>query len=98
MLSMGSSREWPDAMQAITGNRTMSAQSLKNYFDPLFKWLVKENNNQIERWSEECPSGSFVAPTTSTPAPTCPPQAGGPQLTSSLASVLLMLAFIMFCT
>ncbi|KAI5723064.1 hypothetical protein M8J76_000774 [Diaphorina citri] len=43
MLAMGSSKPWPDAMEAITGQREMDASALLQYFEPLYKWLEEEN-------------------------------------------------------
>ena len=43
MLSMGASREWPDALEAITGERTMDATGLLEYFAPLRQWLQAQN-------------------------------------------------------
>ncbi|KAF5275953.1 hypothetical protein FQA39_LY00749 [Lamprigera yunnana] len=43
MLQMGSSRPWQDAMEALTGQRTMDASGLLEYFQPLMKWLEVEN-------------------------------------------------------
>lgn len=40
---MGSSRPWPDAMEALTGQREMDASGLLEYFRPLQKWLEEEN-------------------------------------------------------
>ncbi|XP_008472312.1 angiotensin-converting enzyme-like [Diaphorina citri] len=42
-LAMGSSKPWPDAMEAITGQREMDASALLQYFEPLYKWLEEEN-------------------------------------------------------
>ncbi|MGI0130860.1 MAG: M2 family metallopeptidase [Thermoplasmata archaeon] len=39
MLEMGMSREWPDALEAITGERRMDASGLLEYFAPLKEWL-----------------------------------------------------------
>jgi peptidyl-dipeptidase A len=39
MMEMGSSKEWPDALEALTGERRMDAQGLLDYFAPLQKWL-----------------------------------------------------------
>ena len=33
MLAMGSSRPWPDALEALTGERQMDATALLDYFD-----------------------------------------------------------------
>ncbi|XP_055597208.1 angiotensin-converting enzyme-like [Uranotaenia lowii] len=43
MLSMGSSKPWPDAMEVLTGQRRMSADALFEYFEPLYEWLQEEN-------------------------------------------------------
>ncbi|XP_056647591.1 angiotensin-converting enzyme-like isoform X1 [Diorhabda sublineata] len=43
MLAMGASRPWPDAMEALTGQRNMDAGGLLEYFKPLQDWLEKEN-------------------------------------------------------
>ncbi|KAI9552326.1 hypothetical protein GHT06_022691 [Daphnia sinensis] len=53
MLSMGSSKPWPDAMETLTGQREMSVLPLLNYFRPLHEWLEKENarNGETIGWS-----------------------------------------------
>lgn len=48
MLRMGSSKPWPDAMEAITGEREMNASALLEYFSPLQKWLEEENSKTQE--------------------------------------------------
>ncbi|KAG6454446.1 hypothetical protein O3G_MSEX008728 [Manduca sexta] len=52
MLQMGSSRPWPDAMEAITGQRKMDASGVLEYFAPLYDWLKAENerNNEFVGW------------------------------------------------
>ncbi|XP_035658126.1 angiotensin-converting enzyme-like [Branchiostoma floridae] len=52
MLQMGSSQVWPDAMEVITGQRTMSAQPLVDYFQPLITWLEQQNQGEILGWDE----------------------------------------------
>ena len=39
MLEMGQSRAWPDALEALTGERKMDATAILDYFAPLKKWL-----------------------------------------------------------
>jgi len=53
MLQMGSSKHWQDAFEAITGQRDMDAGPLLEYFQPLYDWLVYENNRTGEEigWS-----------------------------------------------
>lgn len=48
MLKMGSSRPWPDAMEALTGQRAMRADGLLEYFRPLHDWLRAENQRTGE--------------------------------------------------
>ncbi len=50
MLEMGQSREWPDALEAVTGERTMEARGLLEYFAPLQRWLDSENRKAPVGW------------------------------------------------
>ncbi|GBP18260.1 Angiotensin-converting enzyme [Eumeta japonica] len=43
MLSLGSSKPWPDAMEVLTGQRIMDASAVLDYFRPLYDWLIEEN-------------------------------------------------------
>ncbi len=43
MLEMGASRPWPDALEALTGERQMDATAILDYFAPLKKWLDEQN-------------------------------------------------------
>ncbi|XP_053672164.1 angiotensin-converting enzyme-like [Anopheles nili] len=43
MLQVGASKPWPDAMEVLTGVRRMSADAMIEYFQPLYDWLVAEN-------------------------------------------------------
>ncbi len=42
-LALGSSREWPEALEAIAGERRMDAGGLLEYFAPLRRWLDEQN-------------------------------------------------------
>lgn len=48
MLQMGSSKPWPDAMEALTGQRRMDASGVLEYFQPLYEWLKTENERTGE--------------------------------------------------
>lgn len=48
MLQLGSSRPWPDAMEALTGQRNMDASGVLEYFEPLYDWLKEENKRTGE--------------------------------------------------
>lgn len=43
MLSLGSSKPWPDALEALTGTRKIDASAILEYFQPLYDWLLTEN-------------------------------------------------------
>jgi peptidyl-dipeptidase A len=49
MLKLGKSKPWPFALEKITGSKEMSATSIKEYFQPLQEWLVKERC-RIQNW------------------------------------------------
>ena len=50
MLSMGKSRPWPDALEAISGSRQMDATAILDYFAPLKKWLDEQNQGEKPGW------------------------------------------------
>ncbi len=50
MLAMGSSRPWPDALEAITGQRRMDATAILDYFAPLKTWLDAQNADRTCGW------------------------------------------------
>jgi peptidyl-dipeptidase A len=43
MLEMGQSRPWPEALEAMTGEKQMDATAIIDYFAPLKKWLDEQN-------------------------------------------------------
>ena len=50
MLSMGMSKPWPDALEAMTGQRQMDATAILDYFKPLQTWLEEQNKGQTVGW------------------------------------------------
>jgi peptidyl-dipeptidase A len=50
MLEMGASRPWPDALEAMTGQRQMDATAVVDYFRPLLDWLDVQNKGQQCGW------------------------------------------------
>jgi peptidyl-dipeptidase A len=50
MLSMGLSRPWPDALEALTGSRQMDATAILDYFAPLSTWLDEQLKGQKIGW------------------------------------------------
>jgi len=43
-------RPVPDLLEALTGEQSMDASALVQYFDPLTKWLMKENQGRQFGW------------------------------------------------
>jgi peptidyl-dipeptidase A len=50
MLTMGMSRPWPDALEALTGSREMDATAILDYFAPLDAWLEEQLKGQPVGW------------------------------------------------
>jgi peptidyl-dipeptidase A len=50
MLSIGKSKPWPDALEAISGQRQMDATAILDYFAPLKKWLDEQNQGEKSGW------------------------------------------------
>jgi len=50
MLAMGASKPWPDALEAMTGQRQMDGSALLEYFQPLQKWLKQQNQGKQCGW------------------------------------------------
>ena len=50
MLEMGASKPWPDALEALTGQREMDASAMVEYFAPLKAWLDEQNKGKPIGW------------------------------------------------
>ena len=50
MLELGCSRPWPDALDAVTNQRQMDANAIRDYFAPLQKWLDQQNLGKPVGW------------------------------------------------
>lgn len=50
MLAMGASQPWPEAMEAITGQRELDASAIIDYFAPLKAWLDGQNEGRQCGW------------------------------------------------
>jgi peptidyl-dipeptidase A len=46
MMAMGMSQPWPDALEALTGQREVDASALVEYFEPLVAWLDEQNEGR----------------------------------------------------
>ncbi len=51
MMQLGASQPWPDALEAMTGTRTMDAAPLMRYFEPLQAWLTEQNAGRACGWT-----------------------------------------------
>jgi len=50
MMEMGASKPWPDALEALTGQRQMDAGAMAEYFAPLKAWLDQQNRGKKVGW------------------------------------------------
>ncbi|MEE9346986.1 MAG: M2 family metallopeptidase, partial [Robiginitomaculum sp.] len=50
MMEMGSSKPWPDALEAFTGTREMDGSAILEYFAPLMTYLEDENKDRTCGW------------------------------------------------
>jgi peptidyl-dipeptidase A len=50
MLSLGASKPWPDALEAIGAGRRADARPMLEYFAPLTQWLAERNKGQACGW------------------------------------------------
>jgi len=50
MLAMGQSKPWPDALEAISGERELDASAILDYYAPLKKWLDEQNAGHPTGW------------------------------------------------
>src|SRR5215204_2917354 len=50
MMQMGASKPWPDALEALTGQRQMDAGAMAEYFAPLKAWLDEQNRGKKIGW------------------------------------------------
>ncbi|HCF59121.1 MAG TPA: hypothetical protein DFS52_14155, partial [Myxococcales bacterium] len=50
MLALGASKPWPEALEAMTGERQIDATALLEYFAPLQGWLDQQNQGRACGW------------------------------------------------
>jgi peptidyl-dipeptidase A len=49
-LEMGASRPWPEALDALTGQRQLDASAMADYYAPLKAWLDEQNRDAKVGW------------------------------------------------
>ncbi|KAJ7377769.1 hypothetical protein OS493_026905 [Desmophyllum pertusum] len=74
MLKMGKSKPWPDALEKLTGSKSLDVGALAEYFEPLRIWMVKQREElgyAPPGWGDEEPSAEPMPPTAgvTTPVP-----------------------------
>ena len=47
---MGMSKPWPEALEAMTGEKTMDASAILDYFAPLKLWLDEQLKGKEVGW------------------------------------------------
>ncbi|KAL3837613.1 hypothetical protein ACJMK2_022959 [Sinanodonta woodiana] len=52
VMAFGKKKPWPDAMEAITGQRSIKTSAINEYFAPLLEWLQEQNRNEIIGWDD----------------------------------------------
>ena len=50
MMEMGLSRPWPEALEALTGEKRMDATAILDYFQPVYDHLKAENQGRTCGW------------------------------------------------
>ena len=58
MMTMGMSQPWPDALEALTGQREVDASAMVEYFEPLLAWLEEQNEGRPVGYSRGGGDGS----------------------------------------
>lgn len=53
MMALGASRPWPQALEAMTGERAMDAGAIADYFAPLKSWLDAQNALALKSGSKK---------------------------------------------
>ncbi|NXN71382.1 ACE2 enzyme, partial [Himantopus himantopus] len=53
LLALGRSKPWTQALESVTGEKYMNAAPLLHYFEPLYKWLQKNNSGRYIGWKTD---------------------------------------------
>lgn len=53
MMEMGSSKPWPDALEAFTGTRDMDGSAILEYYAPLMTYLETQNEGRSCGWNRD---------------------------------------------
>jgi peptidyl-dipeptidase A len=61
IMTLGASISWQEAILKLTGKSGYNTTALLNYYEPLFKWLQKENENRSCGWHQELGFSALIA-------------------------------------
>jgi mono/diheme cytochrome c family protein len=61
MLAAGASKPWQDILFEATGERQMDATAMVEYFQPLLKWLERQNQGKPIGWGAAAAAGAGAA-------------------------------------
>ena len=50
MLSLGQSKPWQEALEAMIDDKELSGKAMLNYYAPLKQWLDQENEGRACGW------------------------------------------------
>ena len=94
MLEMGKKKSWPYALEKMTGSKEMSVAPMKEYFQPLQEWLVKERCSKKYKigWPGQPADGVDVCATPT--APIKPTTESEPNSANAAPSCLLALFYL----
>ncbi|NWI33356.1 ACE2 enzyme, partial [Sula dactylatra] len=53
LLEFGRSKPWTQALENVTTDKHMNAMPLLHYFEPLYKWLQKNNSGRYIGWKTD---------------------------------------------
>ncbi|KFW94280.1 Angiotensin-converting enzyme 2 [Phalacrocorax carbo] len=53
LLELGRSKPWTQALESVTGEKYMNAMPLLHYFEPLYKWLQRNNSGRYIGWKTD---------------------------------------------
>ncbi|CAL1532569.1 unnamed protein product [Lymnaea stagnalis] len=90
MLRLGRSKPWPDAMEAVTGQRKMDATALLDYFRPLLDFLRQKNGNDFG-WDPHCPAAAAETKSVTTPKTCGKASSSGPSLFTIIVLLVILL-------
>lgn len=96
MMKLGASKPWPEAMALLTGQRKMDVGPILEYFQPLIKWLEKENYHERPGWSPACPEAVNTGSRTPGKVTLCQTTAASERLYFCFTTQVLMFFITLF--